>query len=597
MAKSATSNPFSKPTSKPSSTSPSHLSHVPMPSFASMPEVNNNTTTNHSPKLNKNHVQQQHSQWDRQEAQQKTHHLQQKQQQQQSHVAEKRISPNMAKKVDTQREISPSVLSCIGKTPLVQLSRVPKTFGLDCDVLAKCEFFNAGGSVKDRIGLKMIEDAEEKKIIKPGVTTLIEPTSGNTGIGIALAGAIKGYKTIIVLPEKMSKEKVDVLKALGAEIVRTPTEAAWDAPDSHISVAKRLNSEIANSHILDQYTNPSNPMAHYSGTAEELWEQCDGKIDMVVVGAGTGGTISGIAKRLKEYNPQIKIVGVDPEGSILAQPDYLNEKGQMEVYQVEGIGYDFIPDVLNRDLVDKWYKSNDTDSLVMMRRLIRDEGLLCGGSCGAAMSCAIQAAKNLRKGQRCVVILPDGVRNYMTKALSDDWMVDHSFIDGDVIKEKKYQTWWAEKRVCDIPLATPLTITSEVTCKAAISLLKQEGFDMVPVIGSDGNVIGVVTEGNISKKLLSGAVKSDETVLDAKVIYKAFRKISMYDRLGDLARALDIEPFVLVVTEQRCYRGKRQRGSKEEGENIKDGVETKIVVSGIVTRIDMLDYISRSDGQ
>ena len=206
---------------------------------------------------------------------------------------------------------------------------------------------------------------------------MIEPTSGNTGIGIALAAAVKGYKCIIVLPEKMSKEKVDVLKALGAEIIRTPTEAAWDAPDSHISIARKLQAETPNSHILDQYTNPANPLAHYDGTANELIHQLDGKIDMIVAGAGTGGTISGIAAKIKESNPNCKVVGVDPVGSILALPDNLNDPGRLSSYHVEGIGYDFIPNVLDRSLVDTWIKTKDSESLVMMRRLIRDEGLLC----------------------------------------------------------------------------------------------------------------------------------------------------------------------------------------------------------------------------
>ena len=280
----------------------------------------------------------------------------------------------------------------------------------------------------------MVEDAEKSGRIKKG-DTLIEPTSGNTGIGIALAAAVKGYKCIIVLPEKMSKEKVDVLKALGAEIIRTPTEAAWDAPDSHISIAKKLQMETPNSHILDQYTNPANPLAHYDGTANEILQQLDGKIDMIVAGAGTGGTITGLAAKIKESNPHCKVVGVDPVGSILAVPDSLNDPGRLSSYHVEGIGYDFVPGVLNRGLVDSWIKSKDSESLVMMRRLIRDEGLLCGGSSGSAVAAALQAASSLKAGQNCVIILPDSVRNYMTKALSDDWMIDHSFIDGDIIKK------------------------------------------------------------------------------------------------------------------------------------------------------------------
>mmetsp|Transcript_4064 Transcript_4064/g.5238 ORF Transcript_4064/g.5238 Transcript_4064/m.5238 type:complete len:519 (-) Transcript_4064:171-1727(-) len=489
----------------------------------------------------------------------------------------------------TSSRICDTVMEAIGETPLIRLNRIGKK-ELDCELLVKCEFFNAGGSVKDRIGKRMVDDAEASGRIKPG-DTLIEPTSGNTGIGIALAAATKGYGCIICLPEKMSKEKVDVLKALGAEIVRTPTEAAWDAPDSHISVAKRLNDEIPNSHILDQYSNPSNPAAHYDGTAEEILRQCGGKVDMLVAGTGTGGTITGIAKRLKEHNPSIKIIGVDPEGSILAEPPSLNSS-PMVPYQVEGIGYDFIPTVLDRRLIDGWYKSNDTDSLVMMRKLIRDEGLLCGGSSGAAVSCALRAAKGLTKGQRCVVILPDSVRNYMTKALSDDWMLDHGYVDNDVIKPKQFQTWWARKRVCDIVMTTPLTITSEVTCKDAITLLKREGFDMVPVLNEDGHVIGVVTEGNMTSMILSGRAKPDASVKDARVIYKTFRRVNMNDSLADLAQALDHEPFALVITEQRCYNGRKLRASSFEEGKYSHEVLTKSVVSGIVTRIDLLDFIS-----
>ena len=261
----------------------------------------------------------------------------------------------------------------------------------------------------------MIESAEKSGKIKPG-DTLIEPTSGNTGIGIALAGAVKGYKVIITMPEKMSHEKQVVLEALGAKIYRTPTEAAWNDPSSHISLAKKLNQEIPNSHILDQYGNPENPRIHYETTAQEIWDDLDGKVDMAVIGVGTGGTVTGVAKKIKELNPAAKIIGVDPYGSILG--------GGTEVksYLVEGIGYDFIPDVLDNSLIDQYIKLADKDAFQMARRLICEEGLLCGGSSGGAVWAALQVANTLKKGQNCVIILPDSIRNYLTKFVDNHWM-------------------------------------------------------------------------------------------------------------------------------------------------------------------------------
>jgi cystathionine beta-synthase len=312
-----------------------------------------------------------------------------------------------------------NILETIGRTPMVRLNRIAQ--GLECELYAKCEFMNPGGSVKDRIGYRMVLDAEKSGRIKPG-DTLIEPTSGNTGIGIALAGAVRGYKVIITLPEKMSREKQVTLIALGAKVIRTPTEAAWDSPESHISVAKRLQKEIPNAHILDQYSNPSNPQVHYETTGQEILDDLEGRLDMVVISAGTGGTITGVAKRLKEHNPKIQIVGADPEGSILGGGTTIHS------YKVEGIGYDFFPDVLDLKLVDTWVKTNDREAFLNARRLIREEGLLCGGSCGSAMSAVFATAKTLKKGQRCVVILPDGIRNYMTKFVDDQWMTDNQYI-------------------------------------------------------------------------------------------------------------------------------------------------------------------------
>jgi len=438
--------------------------------------------------------------------------------------------------------------------------------------LAKCEFFNAGGSVKDRIGKRMIEDDEKSGRIKPG-DTLIEPTSGNTGIGLALTAAIKGYRMIITLPEKMSQEKVDVLKALGAEIIRTPTEAAFDAPDSHIGVAKRLNAEIPNSHILDQYANMSNPLAHYDGTAEEILQQCDGKLDMVVISAGTGGTLTGIARKIKERLPECIVVGVDPVGSILAQPESLN--GAITSYAVEGIGYDFIPTVLDRTVCDRWIKSVDKASLQMSRRLIREEGLLCGGSCGAAMSAAVEACRDLKEGQRCLVILPDSVRNYMTKFLNDDWMRERDFLDEKDASSPAAGQWWADKCVSDLKLPTPITVLPTVSCQEAVTILQSQGIDQMPVVNLDNEILGMCTEGNMTSQLLSKRVQPEDPV--SKVLYRQFKEVNMSTPLSQVCKIFDKNHFALVTQSQKMYSGS-------------SFVEKKLVCS-VLSRIDLLNFI------
>jgi cystathionine beta-synthase len=312
-----------------------------------------------------------------------------------------------------------NILDTIKNTPTVKLNSIGKE--LDCELYGKCEFLNAGGSLKDRIGVRMIAEAEKEGRIKPG-DTIIEATSGNTGIGLALACAVKGYKLIVTMPEKMSMEKEVVLQSLGTKIVRTKTELAHDHPNSMMGTAERLHKEIPNSHILDQYINPANPDAHYYDTAGEILEDFGTDLDMIIIGAGTGGTITGIAKRLKEKIPNVQIVGVDPYGSILAGGDEVFE------YYVEGIGYDFFPDVFDPLIVDEWVRTRDKESFIMARRLIKEEGLLVGGSSGAAVWAALQVANRLKKNQKCLVILPDSIRNYLSKFVSDEWMKEKGFL-------------------------------------------------------------------------------------------------------------------------------------------------------------------------
>ncbi|CAO3589697.1 unnamed protein product [Absidia cylindrospora] len=468
-----------------------------------------------------------------------------------------------------------NILENVGRTPLVRINKISKEEGLKCELLAKCEFFNSGGSVKDRIAVRMIQEAEDAGIITPGVSTIIEPTSGNTGIGLALAAAVKGYRVIITLPEKMSQEKVDVLKALGAEIIRTPTEAAWDSPESHISIAKKLRDEIPNAVILDQYGNPYNPVAHYDTTAEEILISCDGKLDMLVAGAGTGGTITGIAAKIKEKCPTCKIVGVDPIGSILAQPESLNTEGGS--YQVEGIGYDFVPDVLQRGLVDEWVKSEDKSSFLMSRRLIREEGLLCGGSSGTAMYAACQAAKSLKEGQRCVVILPDSVRNYMTKFLNDDWMRNNGFTDENFEAqsfEKKAEAEYGGAVVRNLGLTEAVTVDCETTCREAIETMKKNGFDQLPVTaGSRHRLRGLVTLGNILSRLATGKAKPSSPVSQVMFKFmngtKHFEEITVDTPLDKLTRFFENNSSALVT--------------EKSGDILQ--------VKHVVTKVDLLSFL------
>jgi len=430
-----------------------------------------------------------------------------------------------------------SILDATGMTPMVRLSRIGRD--LPCELLAKCEFMNPGGSVKDRIGVRMLLDAEKSGRIKPG-DTLIEPTSGNTGIGLAMAAAVRGYRVIITMPEKMSQEKQVVLEALGAEIIRTPTEAAWDAPESHIGVAKRLKEIIPSSHILDQYSNPSNPAAHEDGTGREILDQCGGKLDAVVMTAGTGGTISGVARAIKRELPSCQVVGVDPEGSILAGP------GEIKTYKVEGIGYDFIPDVLDRRLVDRWIKSNDRESFLTARQLIRQEGLLIGGSSGAAVWAAMQVCRDLGPGKRVVVLLPDSIRNYLTKFVDDRWMRQQGYFKAD----------WEVGTVADVmrsherrPVIS-LDLNDKVS--RATDMFKQHGISQMPVLDA-GKLAGIITESDLLHQLMTGRVQKDTTV--AEVMERKVSTVGLHASSSELPRIFERGEVAIVVDDQRAVLG------------------------------------------
>ena len=426
-----------------------------------------------------------------------------------------------------------TILQVIGNTPLVRLHRIGA--GLECNLYAKCEFLNPGGSVKDRIGYQMVIDAEERGRIKPG-DTLIEPTSGNTGIGLALAGAVRGYRVIITMPEKMSREKQVVLEALGAKIIRTPTEAAWDAPESHIGVARRMQLELPNAHILDQYSNPSNPNVHYDRTGQEMLDDLDGRVDMVVVGAGTGGTITGVARKLKEHNPNCIVVGADPIGSILAGGEHIAP------YKVEGIGYDFIPDVLDRSLVDTWVKTSDRQSFLMARRLIKEEGLLCGGSCGSVAVAALKEAQRLGPGQNCVLVLADGVRNYMTKFVDEKWMKENRFTSDDVINGEVGDLAGSKNG------KELITLEESESVSRAIDLMRAEGISQIPVT-HEGALTGLLTEQNLLEFLTSG--QKDPRIRLIDVMSRSVPTVHHTTPLASLDEMLEITGSVVVVDAQR----------------------------------------------
>jgi len=383
-----------------------------------------------------------------------------------------------------------NVLEAIGRTPLVRLNNITK--GMKSEVYVKAEFLNPGGSVKDRVGLKMVEAAERDGTLKPG-GTIIEATAGNTGIGLALVAAVKGYRCIFVMPDKMSQDKINLVKAYGAEVVITPTSVAPDSPESYNGVADRLAKEIPNAYRPNQFENPNNPLAHYLTTGPEIWEDSEGRVEVFVAGMGTGGTISGTSKYLKEKNPDLIIVGADPQGSILSGDS-------PKSFMVEGIGEDFIPKTFNRQIVDDMVRVTDKESFNTARRLAREEGLLAGGSAGTALAAALKYAQRLQQPKYIVVLLPDTGRNYINRIYSDQWMQENGFWEGAKVQAVNIREILKQKKNT---LPSLLAVSPHDKLIRAVSLMQEFNVSQFPVI-EHNDIVGSLNEASLMQLLHEG---------------------------------------------------------------------------------------------
>jgi cystathionine beta-synthase len=409
-----------------------------------------------------------------------------------------------AKQLKTPQLLTENLLDLIGNTPILKLNKIAEN--LPGTIYAKLEFLNPGGSIKDRIGISMIKAAEAQGLIKPGYT-IVEPTSGNTGLGLAMAAIAKGYKMIFTMPDKMSKEKIDLLKAFGAKVIVTPTNVPPDHPANYIKVAERIVKETPNSFMPNQYFNKANPQAHYQTTGPEIWEQTQGKIDILVASMGTGGTISGIARFVKEKKSNVHIVGVDPEGSMYHHA-YYGTKGETHSYKVEGIGEDFLPSNVDFKLIDEIVTVTDKEAFLTARELTQKEGVFAGGSAGAATFAALQVARRPEnKGKLIVVILPDTGRNYLNKIYSDDWMTENGYLEGK--EEKISVSHLLSTKINKINRLVTIHPDSEIG--QAISLMQKFGISQLPVI-SDNVQVGSIREIVIMKKLTDKTGSSNEKV-------------------------------------------------------------------------------------
>jgi len=451
-----------------------------------------------------------------------------------------------------------SILQTLGNTPLVRLSKVVKGYkGL---YFAKVEFFNPGGSVKDRIGLEIVEEAEREGRLRPG-GTIVEATSGNTGLGLAIVAAVKGYKCIFTVPDKMSIEKIRLLRAFGAEVIVTPTAVPHDSPESYTEVAKKIVRETPNSILANQYFNPKNPESHYKTTGPEIWEQTAGQVDYVVISVGTGGTITGVGKFLKEKNPDIKIIGIDPKGSILREYFYTKKYSPiLKTYKVEGIGQDWLPGTLNFEVIDDMVEVTDKESFLMARRLTREEGIFIGGSAGTAMAGALKFAERMKDNDVMVVLLPDTGERYLSKVYNDDWMRENGFL----LPEKLTVRFVLQGKAKTLP---PLiSADPTMTVRKALDLVKEHDVSQLPIIDSKGRAVGSVEDGD-----LMSAVLENSAVLDTPVSQMMEKTFPVIGADAPLEHAVDLltkkHPAVLVEDDHKTV--------------------------GILTRYDVIEYMNR----
>jgi cystathionine beta-synthase len=452
-------------------------------------------------------------------------------------------------------EILDTFLDATGSTPLVRLHRV--TRGVRPSVLAKLEMLNPGGSVKDRIGLRMIEVAERAGLLKPG-GTIVEPTSGNTGHGLAIAAAIRGYRCIFVMPDKMSQEKVALLRAYGAEVVITPTAVAPENPESYYRVADRLTEEIPGAFQPNQYFNPENPKAHYETTGPEIWEQTQGEIDVLVAGVGTGGTITGVGRFLKEQKPGLLVVGADPEGSVFSAPDE-----EPRPYLVEGIGEDFWPDTFDPKVVDRYVRVSDRDSLLTARAITREEGILVGGSSGTALYAALAVSRELDEDALVVVIFPDTGRNYLTKLYSDTWMLQYGFLERRAVVR-------VEEVLSAKPAGLPpiVSVDAHGKVRQAIDLLHEYGISQAPVARDRSDEVTSLV-GSIRERTLLDRIFRDPDSLQA-----------------DVAQVME-GPLPLVETDDPIEVAFEHLQNQPAVVVSKDGRAL-----GVLTRTDLLEFLA-----